>query len=129
MPRILILETDRQLAKNVSDFLRSAGHTVDIYSDPQSAISAADAHCPDVVILDLLLAGRSGIEFLYELRSYPEWQRLPVIITSKLSDAELESYRPALRQLNVSRFLHKPTAQLQELAAAIQQSLRPAPAR
>jgi DNA-binding response OmpR family regulator len=126
MPKILILETDRQLAKNTSDFLVLQGHQVDIYSDPQSAISSADTNCPDVVVLDLMLAGRSGIEFLYELRSYPEWQQIPVIVTSKLTDEELQAYLPAFGQLNVSGYLHKPTTPLADLAAMVQKLLTPA---
>lgn len=126
MPRVLILETDRQLAKNISNFLILQGHQVDVYSDPQSAISAADTNCPDVVVLDLMLAGRSGIEFLFELRSYPEWQRIPVIVTGKLSNEELEAYSLAFGQLNISGYLHKQTTPLADLAAMVQKLLKPA---
>jgi DNA-binding response OmpR family regulator len=125
MSNIILLETDRQLAKYTADYLKQQGHKTEVYSDPQSAISSADKHCPDCVVLSLLLAGRSGIEFLYELRSYPEWQKIPVIVTGKLSAEELNDYTPVFNQLGVTRYLHKSTTSLTDLAVAIQGLLQP----
>jgi DNA-binding response OmpR family regulator len=125
MPNVLLLETDYQLAKHTGDYLKLQGHQVVSFCDPQSAISSADSHCPDVIVLNLILAGRSGIEFLYELRSYPEWQQIPVIAIGKLSAGELEDYAPVFAQLNVKRHLYKPMAPLAELAATIESVLQP----
>jgi DNA-binding response OmpR family regulator len=75
MANILLIETDRLLAKNLSKYLTKFGHEVSWHVEPQAAMDSADQKCPDVIVLDLLLANsRSGIEFLYEFRSYPEWQ-------------------------------------------------------
>lgn len=128
MPNILLLEPDRQLARNIKDHLIAAGYSAQAYSDPQSAIMAADKQRPDLVVMDLLLAGRSGIEFLYELRSYPEWQDIPVIISGRLAPDELESYAAAFRQLGIGRYLHKPALTLAGLLAAAESLLRPSTA-
>ncbi len=37
---------------------------------------------PDLISLDLVMPGKSGIRLLHELRKHPEWSRIPVIIVS-----------------------------------------------
>jgi DNA-binding response OmpR family regulator len=97
MANILLIESDKILASNLTQFFKRAGHYVAWHVDPQEAILTADKSQPDVVVLELLLAGRSGIEFLYEFRSYPEWQALPVIIYSNLSEEEVDTASSASR--------------------------------
>jgi DNA-binding response OmpR family regulator len=123
MKRILILEPDRVLAGSLSDYLSKAGYKVSVHSDPQAAITSADKHAPEIVIAELQLAGRSAIEFLYELRSYPEWQSIPVIVTGQLRAQEIESYSEVFRELNVSQYLYKPQAGPQALVQAIEHNL------
>ena len=125
MAKVLLLEPDRRLAASAQTYLGQAGHQVATYVDLQAAITAADTQPPDIVITNLILAGRSASEFLYELRSYPDWQRLPVIILSHLPAGELDGYLPALRQLGVSRCLQKADTSLQQLADEIDYQLKP----
>jgi CheY-like chemotaxis protein len=121
---VLLMETDHVLAKNLSKYLRGLGHKVIWCIEPQEAINNADKNCPDVIILDLLLANRrSGIEFLYELRSYPEWQNLPVVIFSHVAAEDLRGCVDSLNQLNVAAFRYKPTTSLSDLAQSIDQAL------
>jgi CheY-like chemotaxis protein len=125
MANILLLETDRILAKNLSKFLATLGHDVAWCVEPQEAIDCADQHCPDVIILDLMLANsRSGVEFLYEFRSYPEWQNLPVVIFSHVAAEKLKGCLDSLKQLNVAAYRYKPTTSLTDLAASINQALK-----
>jgi DNA-binding response OmpR family regulator len=119
MANILLLESDRQIAKHTAGFLKTAGHTVTAYSDPQKAITGADKTKPDLVIISLSLAGRSGVEFLYELRSYPEWQNVPAIVTGQLTTEELASFAAGFDQLEVASYLHKPTSSLKQLLTLI----------
>ena len=125
MAHILLLETDRQLAKNTRDYFGRAGHKLAFFADPQTAVMSADTNRPDVIILDLFLASRSGIEFLYELRSYPEWQAIPVIITGHLAGGELNSYQDSFKELSVAHYLPKQTSSLKELLAEVEKSLQP----
>lgn len=126
MPRILLLEADRQLASHAKDYLRHQNHEVSHFCGPQEAITNADAKRPDIVIVDLSLADRSGIEFLYELRSYPDWQNVPVIATGWLSRAELANYSQAFRQLGVSAYMPKEQLSLSGIAAEVDQLALPA---
>jgi len=123
--RVLLLESDRQLAKCIKAFMATAGYSTNAYTDPQAAILAADNNWPDLIILDLQLAGRSGIEFLYELRSYPEWQTIPVIITGRLSHQELTAYSDSFKQLNVGAYLHRPAMSLAGLLQQVRELLHP----
>jgi DNA-binding response OmpR family regulator len=125
MARILLLEADSLLAQNITKYLSKAGHEVQWFAEPQSAIHAADEQSPELVILDLLLASHSGAEFLYEFRSYPDWQNTPVIIFSSLSNEEIQEAAPALSQLKVSAYFHKPHASLLELSHAVNEALQP----
>jgi CheY-like chemotaxis protein len=121
---ILLLETDHILAKNLTKFLSGLGHEVRWCVEPQEAIDKTDQNQPDVIVLDLMLANhRSGIEFLYEFRSYPEWQDLPVVIFSQVAAEDLRGCLDSLKQLNVVAYRYKPTTSLIELAKSIDQAL------
>ena len=92
MANIFILEPDNLLAGNLRSFFANANHTAYVHSDPQSALTTADEYKPDIVITNLQLAGRSGIEFLYEFRSYSDWQNIPVILLGHLRNEEMTQY-------------------------------------
>lgn len=115
---ILIIEADRLLAKNLSVGLRRAGHKVTRKTDAQAAITAADSSTPDAIILDLLLANRSGVEFLYELRSYPDWKDIPVIIYSSVRPSELPT--GFLEEFGIAKAFYKPLVKLADLTDEIQ---------
>jgi CheY-like chemotaxis protein len=125
MATIFLLETDRQLGKAAQEYF--AGHDLYYFADPQSAVTAADINKPDVVVLDLFLAGRSGIEFLYELRSYPDWQLLPVIATGHVSASEIEEFQESLNELRVHKYLPKHTTPLADLLAEVELALHYTP--
>src|SRR4051812_17398861 len=106
MAVIYLLETDSQLGAAAKKYFKNK-HDVYHFTDPQMAVSSADAHRPDVIVIDLFLAGRSGIEFLYELRSYPDWQALPVIVTGHLLPSDLDEFAVALSDLKIYNYLPK----------------------
>ena len=63
---ILLIEPSRLLAEQYCRFFESRGHSIAWREDAQGGVIAADEQKPDVVIVELLLAGHSGVEFLYE---------------------------------------------------------------
>jgi len=125
MNHILILSGDRQLAGHTADYLKLKGYQVTAHTDPQHAITTADTRLPALAVIDLLLAGRSGVEFLYELRSYPEWRDIPVIITGHQHPADIRPFKPAFDQLNVSSYLPTPLTSLAQLEQEIRSLLQP----
>lgn len=125
MARILFIESDRLLGSNAKLILKRAGHDVDWHVDPQAAMDSADISHPDIIIMDLLLAGRSGVEFLYELRSYPEWANLPVIIYSNVPAEEFAVAGTGATGLNIAAYYYKPATPIKELAKSVKRILQP----
>lgn len=118
MSRILLIEPDLVLAEAYRQALGADGHQVICCASAQAGIISADQHPPNLVILELQLIEHSGIEFLYEFRSYPEWQDIPVILHTLVPPAEFNDNRQLLRdQLNVADYLYKPQTSLRELLA------------
>jgi DNA-binding response OmpR family regulator len=107
MAHILLIEPDAILSELYKRMYVTEGYTVASVKNAENAIHAADVQIPDLVILELQLVGHSGVEFLYEFRSYPEWQDVPVIVHTSLGYNELKQFDTALSQLAVAVCLHK----------------------
>ncbi|MGH8881602.1 MAG: response regulator transcription factor [Stackebrandtia sp.] len=60
--RILVVEDEPAIADSVAARLRSEGYTLDIASDGPSAVDAAAARHPDLILLDVMLPGFDGLE-------------------------------------------------------------------
>lgn len=116
MAHILLIEPNTVLGGLYTQALQHAGHTVAHALGAQSAIDAADARAPDMVILEIQLPQHSGIEFLHEFRSYAEWQEIPVLVHTVLSPSHVARARlPLERDLGVRAILYKPRTTLQEI--------------
>ena len=115
MSRILLIESDQILGENIQKMLDKAGHDVDWQVNPQEAMDSANLATPELIILDLLLADHSGVEFLYELRSYPEWQRIPVIVFSGVSAEEFNAANIGFKELDIMAYHYKLTSSVDKL--------------
>ncbi|HSW99018.1 MAG TPA: response regulator [Candidatus Saccharimonadales bacterium] len=117
---VLLLEPNTLLAQTYATMLGAAGYSVAHAATAQSAIDAADQQQPDVVILELQLAAHSGVEFLHEFRSYPEWRQVPAVVQSALPPATLTAAQESLRRdLGVHAVLYKPRTTLQQLLRVV----------
>ena len=76
--RILLVEDDRMIAEGVRKALRGEGFAVDWVEDGDAALSAASADSYDLMLLDLGLPRRDGIDVLRTLRA--RGAALPVLI-------------------------------------------------
>lgn len=120
MARILLIEPDRILAETYRLALSAAGHEVSVCASAQAGVRAADASKPDLVIVEIQLVEHSGIEFLYEFRSYPDWQNIPVLIQSQVPPSEFSDSLELLKnELNVVNYLYKPQTNLRKLIQTI----------
>jgi two-component system OmpR family response regulator len=75
---VLVVDDEAVLAEMVSMALRYEGWNIVTAGDGNSAISAARADRPDVVVLDVMLPDMSGLDVLHKLRE--ENPRLPVLL-------------------------------------------------
>lgn len=116
MSNILLIEPDYILAKTYVQTFEAYGHEIITVNGAQAGISAADYVRPDVVVMEIQLIEHSGIEFLYEFRSYGEWQDIPVIINTQIPPSEFAGSWNILKQeLGVSAYLYKPRTSLRSL--------------
>ncbi len=84
--RILIVEDEKALAKLVADRLTRDHYTVDISNDGEEGLYNALSGAYDLIILDIMLPGKSGIEILKEVRKENTEVKI-IMLTAK---AELE---------------------------------------
>lgn len=125
MSKILLIEPDRQLADIYRRALSDFGYEVVCTPTAQAALNAADTLQPDLVILELQLVEHSGIEFLYEFRSYVDWQKTPVIVHTHVPEIEfLESSDLLATELGVVAYLYKPKVSLKELVSVARDQLK-----
>jgi len=88
-PRILIVEDEQALNLLLRYNLESEGFDVDVVERGDDAETRIRENTPDLVILDWMLPGVSGIEICRRLRARPETKQLPVLmLTARGEEAE-----------------------------------------
>lgn len=103
--RILLVEDEPNIAEAIRFLLLRDGCEVEIVTDGMVALDRVRRGMPDLVILDLMLPGRSGLEVLTALRADPATVHLPVMmLTAKGQGRD----REAAERAGVSRFMTKP---------------------
>lgn len=73
LPKILIIEDNPQLREIYTILLESSGYTVIAASDGPRGLEECRANQPDVIFLDIMMPGMSGLEVLDILRAKPEY--------------------------------------------------------
>jgi len=84
--RILIVEDDARIARFVALELEHEGYRVLTARDGPGGLEAALRESPDLVLLDLMLPGLSGIEVCRRMKRIPRLKHVPVIILTALRD-------------------------------------------
>jgi CheY-like chemotaxis protein len=123
MARILLIEPDRLLAQTYRQSLQAQGHRVRWSGNAQRAIHFIDARQPDIIVLELQLADHGGIEFLYELRSYPEWHGIPIVVHSFVPTYLFSDNIQQIEKVGITQYLYKPATTLRQLNRAVSQAL------
>ncbi|MCI0437762.1 MAG: response regulator transcription factor [Chloroflexi bacterium] len=67
--RVLVVDDDRTISDVVARYLESEGYDVDVALDGEAALRQAEAHHPDLVVLDLMLPRVDGLEVCRQLRT------------------------------------------------------------
>jgi two-component system phosphate regulon response regulator PhoB len=91
MSLVLIADDDPDIRELVSFKLERSGHQVVAAADGDEALAEVRATTPDLVLLDIMMPRRTGIEVCRELRDDPTTANLPVILlTAKAQEADVE---------------------------------------
>lgn len=119
---VLLIEPDAKLVRVYEQALVQAGHTVSWSPHAQAAIHKADTQQPDVVVLELQLSKHNGIEFIYEFRSYAEWQHIPIVLLTLVPPHALSITPEMLEECHIVQCLYKPASNLKQLIHAVEEA-------
>jgi len=87
---ILVIDDDEEILRIVSTMLKRSGFEVVVESNGKDGLARAQQAPPEVVFLDLMMPGMSGLEVLQQLRVSPRTSRVPVILlTAKAQDQDV----------------------------------------
>ena len=81
---VLIVEDDVFLMSLLKNRMESAGFSILAAKDGEEAIKILKEIKPDLILLDIILPGKSGFEVLEEMKSDPQISNAPVMIISNL---------------------------------------------
>jgi DNA-binding response OmpR family regulator len=102
---ILLIEDEQNILEALSFILRRAGWNVYTHSNGNDANEVINKLKPAVVVLDIMLPGKSGFDVLRDLRSLEVGHKTPVMI---LTARGQEKDRDAAKILGADLFMTKP---------------------
>jgi two-component system, OmpR family, phosphate regulon response regulator PhoB len=124
-PRLLLVEDDRALADLLIWHFDREGYEIVRTADGDEALLLADEHTPDLVILDWMIEGVSGIEVCRRLRRKPATAHVPIIMLTARGE---ESDRIRGLETGADDYVTKPFSPRELLArvGAVLRRVRPA---
>lgn len=111
---VILIEDEPNITEAIRFLLTRDGWDVDAYADGAQAVKVIEAAAPDLVILDLMLPGKSGLEIIRELREIDSLKALPVLMLTargQMKDREMAE------RAGVTRFMTKPFSNAEVLTA------------
>jgi two-component system alkaline phosphatase synthesis response regulator PhoP len=87
---VLIVEDERDIAELVAYSLAREGYETSISPSSEEALSAIGKALPDLVVLDIMLPGASGLELCRKLKRDPERRNIPIVmLTARSQDSDI----------------------------------------
>ena len=120
MSTILVVDDDSQVLQVLSEMLRLEGHDVTMAENGREALNCYDRERFDLVITDIIMPDREGLETIADLRQRS--QDLPIIAISGGGRSGSMDYLETARYLGADTTLSKPFGR-KELLAAIDEVL------
>ena len=124
-PRLLLVEDDPALAELLEFRFKAEGYTVSVTADGDEALLLAAEEAPDLVVLDWMIEGTSGIEVCRRLRRDKATAHVPIIM---LTAREAEDDRIRGLETGADDYVTKPFSPRELIARvnAILRRIRPA---
>lgn len=117
--QLLIVDDEKEIRTNLEIYFKSLGYEVDLAEDGQAAIDMLTVKRFDIIISDISMPRKDGIELLREVRHDYPMTRV-IIITGYIS---LENALSCMR-LGADTCVFKPLDKLDELTASVESSLK-----
>lgn len=111
---VVLVEDEVNIAEAIRFLLGREGWRVETLANGGNAVEIIRQSRPDLVMLDVMLPGKSGFEILHELREDPDMQDLPILMLTARGQAR---DRDMAEKAGVSRFMTKPFSNSELLAA------------
>jgi len=84
--KVLIVEDEPKLAKVLADYLKASGFEPVLLANGSEVVPWVREHRPDIILLDLMLPGRDGMDICKDIRTF---SRIPIIIvTAKVEEID-----------------------------------------
>ena len=103
--RVLLIEDEPNIIEALSFILSRDGWTVHTHEDGSTAMDKLISMPPDMIILDVMLPGRSGFDILRDLRANEVTKEIPVMM---LTARGQEKDRELAIRLGANHFMTKP---------------------
>lgn len=121
MPRILVIEDEELARYSMRDILESGGYEVVEASDGRHGIQVHEDRPADLVITDIIMPHKDGVETVIEMRrAFPD---LPIIAVSAGGRARNLSFLTMAKEFGANECLVKPFAAA-DLLAAVERCLK-----
>ena len=122
---ILLVEDDIWLAELYQEALEVAeGFSVFHATTAEHALEALDNQKNiKLIILDMFLMSHNGIEFLHEIASYPDINKIPIIVLSSVYQHDFGMSSERWRHYGVVQYLYKPNIKPADLVIAVKKQL------
>lgn len=101
--RVLVVDDEPMVRETLGQVLTDEGYVVDLAIDGESALERVHAARPDAILLDLMMPGMNGRQFLQALREDPAYEHVPVLIMTAVHGLEVN-----LATLGASEVVEKP---------------------
>ncbi len=101
--RVLVVDDEPMLRDTLGQVLAEEGYVVDIAVDGASALECVHAARPDAILLDLMMPGMNGRQFLQELRADAEYATVPVLLMTAVHGMSVN-----LTAVGASELVEKP---------------------
>lgn len=98
-----MIDDEPTIRENLGQLLGDEGYMVDLAVDGETALDRVHATRPDAILLDLLMPGMNGRQFLQALRDDPAYTNVPVLIMTAVHGLEVN-----LATLGASEVVEKP---------------------
>jgi CheY-like chemotaxis protein len=80
--KILAVDDDADILEYLTSFLEDEGHEVAVASDERMALASLERFDPHVILIDVMLPGRSGLDLLVRLRRDPRRSDVPLVLVT-----------------------------------------------
>lgn len=104
MPRILILDDDKDLLTVVKSLLRKKGFDVFAFSDWRMAWNSVRTYNPQLILLDVFLPGTDGLDVCKKLKSCSFTRNIPILMFSSYPNIA----ETAINEFGADDFIAKP---------------------